>query len=77
MEGGLIMHGMNFVMKKGITPSDEFWAWGDDGGELKGIWTTVFSKHLHLNHTIAMSSKTRRNPNRAKAKGDTVEKAGR
>ena len=76
MEGGLIMHGINFVMKKGITPSDEFWAWGDDGGELKGIWTTVFGKHLRLSHSIAMSSKTRRNPNRAKAKGDAVEKAG-
>merc|ERR1711871_58962 len=77
MEGGLIMHGMNFVMKPGITPTDIFWAWGDDGGELKGIWTSVFGKHLRLNHAIAMSTKTRRDPNRAKAKGDSVEIAGR
>merc|ERR1711871_1508733 len=76
MEGGLIMHGMNFVMKPGVTPSDEFWAWADDGGELKGLWTAVFSKHLHLNHAIAMSTKTRKNPNRAKAKGDSVQKSG-
>merc|ERR1711871_1090872 len=76
MEGGLTMHGMNFVMKPGVTPSDEFWAWADDGGELKGLWTAVFSKHLHLNHAIAMSTKTRKNPNRAKAKGDSVQKSG-